>query len=164
MVLFTTERLHIEIVQEQSWYADDPVTLALFPLLTPSVVAYLPPLLQRIDSPAALAQWLQTMQRQAHIMLVRSLAQNQYLGMVYLSQQGTVGHVGYWLAEPCWGQGFAQELLMGLIKWAKQQPDLHHLIGGVDEHNLASSHVLDKLGFQKTDTEAGVSHYVLDVG
>ncbi len=164
MVLFTTKRLQIQAMQAQYWQADDPVTQALFPLLTPSVVAYLPPSMQGIDSPADLAGWLQDMQGQAHIMLIRSLVQYECLGMVYLSQQDAVGHLGYWLGEPYWGQGFAQELLTGLIKWAKQQPELHQLSGGVDEHNLASSHVLNKLGFHEAATEAGVSHYVLDVG
>jgi RimJ/RimL family protein N-acetyltransferase len=57
--------------------------------------------------------------------------------------------LGYWIARPFWGRGFATEVAGSLIEIARalglQQLEASHFID-----NPASARVLDKLGFEST--------------
>ncbi|NVK37562.1 MAG: GNAT family N-acetyltransferase [Gammaproteobacteria bacterium] len=158
MSLFKTERLSVIEIQSDDW--QDTLVSDLFSLLSPNVVQFLPPDLQDIHSAQDFHLWLKQMQTQARIFVIHAKQNDQPIGMIYLSEHDSVGHLGYWLGEAFWGKGFAQELLQGLVVWAKQATQLKLLSGGVDHDNQASSHVLRKLGFQPASDSSGVSHYV----
>ena len=66
--------------------------------------------------------------------------------------------VGYLLAEPYWGRGFASELIAGLVAWCRQQPSVEFLAGGVAADNPASARVLEKNGFRQSTAEDDVSN------
>ena len=57
--------------------------------------------------------------------------------------------LGYWIARPCWGRGFATEAGRALVEIARAlrlpQLEASHFID-----NPASARVLDKLGFEST--------------
>ena len=57
--------------------------------------------------------------------------------------------MGYWIARPFWGRGFATEACAALIDIARalglRQLEASHFID-----NPASARVLDKLGFEST--------------
>ena len=55
--------------------------------------------------------------------------------------------IGYVLAEPAWGQGYATELVEGLVGWARSEESIQSLTGGVEPANPASARVLVKNGF-----------------
>ena len=80
--------------------------------------------------------------------------------LVHLPGEGVIGSVGfgedagdveigYWIARPWWGRGFATEAARGLIALA---PMLGHerLIAGHFLDNTASGKVLRKIGFRPT--------------
>jgi RimJ/RimL family protein N-acetyltransferase len=55
--------------------------------------------------------------------------------------------MGYWIARPCWGRGFATEACTALIDIARTL-GLATLEGSHFVDNPASARVLDKLGFE----------------
>ena len=55
--------------------------------------------------------------------------------------------IGYWLAEPFWGQGIATRAVRALSDWAFASFDLVRIFAAVFETNPASARVLEKAGF-----------------
>jgi [ribosomal protein S5]-alanine N-acetyltransferase len=55
--------------------------------------------------------------------------------------------VGYWLAEPMWGRGFATLAVKAVADYAFATFDLRRLQASVFEWNPASARVLEKAGF-----------------
>lgn len=68
------------------------------------------------------------------------------VGACGLSQQGDAAEMGYWIARPYWGQGFASEAGRAVIDIART---IGHkkLVAGHFADNPASGSVLRKLGF-----------------
>ena len=57
--------------------------------------------------------------------------------------------LGYWLAEPYWGQGIMTEAVMSITEYAFIQYPLIRIFAGPFSHNIASQRVLEKAGYQK---------------
>ena len=60
--------------------------------------------------------------------------------------------LGYVLAQPAWGRGFATEAAGGVLRWAFETLDLNRVQAETDTRNLASARVLEKLGFVREGT------------
>ncbi|MFT7601698.1 MAG: ribosomal-protein-alanine N-acetyltransferase [Acidimicrobiales bacterium] len=76
----------------------------------------------------------------------------------------TTARIGYLFGEPFWGQGYATELVQGLVVWSRSQPQLLSLAGGVEHDNVASAQVLLKNGFAVAGPSAnGEQLYELDL-
>lgn len=61
------------------------------------------------------------------------------------------GHeIGYWVARPYWGLGFATEAADGLLKAARGSLKIGRIHSGHFTDNPASGRVLRKLGFRPT--------------
>ncbi len=60
--------------------------------------------------------------------------------------------IGYWLAEPEWGQGFASEAAVAVRDHAFRHCDFDRLIARYRTDNPASGRILAKLGFTVTGT------------
>jgi RimJ/RimL family protein N-acetyltransferase len=58
--------------------------------------------------------------------------------------------VGYWIARPFWGRGFATEALQGATTWASKALKCRALMAGHFSDNPASGRVLEKAGFLYT--------------
>ena len=58
--------------------------------------------------------------------------------------------VGYWIARPFWGRGFATEALQGAMAWASKAWRHRALMAGHFIDNPASGRVLEKAGFLYT--------------
>jgi RimJ/RimL family protein N-acetyltransferase len=58
--------------------------------------------------------------------------------------------VGYWIARPFWGRGFATEALQGATAWASKAWKRRALMAGHFSDNPASGRVLEKAGFLYT--------------
>jgi len=56
--------------------------------------------------------------------------------------------IGYWLARPFWGQGFASQALNEFSKTIFQATEIVRLYAPVFEGNTASARVLEKCGFK----------------
>ncbi|MCX9157411.1 GNAT family N-acetyltransferase [Niveibacterium sp. 24ML] len=59
------------------------------------------------------------------------------------------GNFGYWLGEPCWGQGIASAAARAMVDHAFTQLQFERLEGAVFEWNPASMRVLEKAGFSR---------------
>jgi [ribosomal protein S5]-alanine N-acetyltransferase len=57
--------------------------------------------------------------------------------------------IGYALGCPHWGQGYMNEALMALLKYAFEVLDLHRIEADVDPRNAASIKTLERLGFRR---------------
>ena len=56
--------------------------------------------------------------------------------------------VGFWLLPQYWNKGFISEALQAVIEFCKNEKGIHRLEAFVEDGNEASSHVLEKAGFQ----------------
>jgi RimJ/RimL family protein N-acetyltransferase len=55
--------------------------------------------------------------------------------------------IGYWLAEPYWGQGIVTEAVKEMVQYTFTHFDIYRLYAGIFEYNPASMRVLEKAGF-----------------
>lgn len=58
--------------------------------------------------------------------------------------------IGYWIAKPHWGQGYASEALTGLMGWLAHAKGARRVTAGHFADNPASARVLAKAGFRPT--------------
>jgi RimJ/RimL family protein N-acetyltransferase len=74
------------------------------------------------------------------------------IGGVGLSPDAERGAIelGYWIARPYWGQGFATEAARAVVDTARETLRLKRLVSGHFVDNPASGRVLAKLGFKPT--------------
>lgn len=117
-------------------------------ILTPPVLQHLPAPLQLGTQDDAIAHWIIARASKADVMLVTPTGTDTPIGlMIYaLNPERCTAYIGYILAETAWGQGYATELVSGLIATLNEHPRLR-LSGGVSRDNPASARVLQKVGF-----------------
>jgi RimJ/RimL family protein N-acetyltransferase len=73
------------------------------------------------------------------------------VGVIGLFEDGEPApEVGYWIARPYWGRGFATEALQGATAWASRAWKRRALLAGHFSDNPASGRVLEKAGFLYT--------------
>jgi [ribosomal protein S5]-alanine N-acetyltransferase len=94
-----------------------------------------------------------------HIAMARSgtafaiASEKEVIGAIDFRPQTDVyrksAEVGYWLAEPFWGQGIATRALTQLVNYAITSYDLVRLYACVFAWNPASVRVLEKTGFKQ---------------
>ena len=151
---FTTDRLAV-----RNWRAElaDPARRmaleeALEPILTPPVLAHLPPPLQLTGSPGGVPDWVSARAAESDVARIVEVATTSLIGLLILAREIEAGepetaHLGYLFAERSWGKGYASELLSGLVAAAQQDGRPLRLVGGVGKDNPASARVLAKAGF-----------------
>ena len=61
----------------------------------------------------------------------------------------------YALLERFTGQGYATEMARAAIAHARAQAGMREVVATVDEVNVASRHILEKLGFERVSTQSG---------
>ena len=77
-------------------------------------------------------------------------ADNVFIGWCSLSKWNPVyrsARLGYCLDDSEWGKGLATEATGALLQWALDMLDLNRVQADTDTRNIASSRVLEKLGF-----------------
>ena len=85
----------------------------------------------------------------AFLLMLRTNGAPRLIGACGIGRQGDAAELGYWIARPYWGLGFATEASRAVMNIARA---IGHekLIASHFTDNLASSKVLRKLGFQHT--------------
>ncbi|MEZ8100985.1 GNAT family N-acetyltransferase [Vibrio bivalvicida] len=156
VISFTTARMHIVEIESQlspqEWHA---LLMRVPEILTPSVVENLPPYFHAISSTDLAQVWLDRMLSDSRLLQVKSAA-DEVIGFLFIhAENQRDAHIGYLLAEEYWGKGLASELLKGFIQEVAMSELWNKLIGGVDHSNLASAHLLKKLGFVERDGDEG---------
>jgi tellurite methyltransferase len=123
-------------------------------LLTPDVIAHLPPFFDLTDQ--NIDQWIDARDAESDIYLIRETGTDAIIGLMFLTPPFNNDiHLGYLHGQAAWGQGYASELLAGLPLHVPKTG--FRLLGGVGRENPASAHVLRKTGFrvvlELSDTE-----------
>jgi len=128
--------------------------VSVMEILTPSVVASLPPYFQSVNSISSAQEWLKHIVSDGRLFVVKRIGKSKAMGFVFLSTENSGDtHVGYLLGESFWGKGYATEILKGLIDYIKSEALVTRLIAGVDTDNVASIKLLQKLGFIHRSSE-----------
>lgn len=86
---------------------------------------------------------------------VDRLSDGAFIGWCSLTRWNPVfrsASLGYCLGEAAWGQGYATEAARALLEWSFDTWDLNRVQAETDTRNLASAHVLEKLGFLREGT------------
>ncbi|MCE5343055.1 MAG: GNAT family N-acetyltransferase [Eubacteriales bacterium] len=92
-------------------------------------------------------------ERAGHQLAVTLTDSGQLVGDLYFQREGDECHIGYTVAPPFAGQGYATEAAAGLLNWAWQNGCLRAL-ASVMPGNAPSLRVLAKLGFCPKDYDA----------
>ena len=83
------------------------------------------------------------------LLMLRTDGAPRIVGSCGLGERGGEAELGYWIARPYWGLGFASEAARAVVGVAKAIGH-QRLIAGHFTDNPASGHVLRKLGFNAT--------------
>jgi ribosomal-protein-alanine N-acetyltransferase len=74
------------------------------------------------------------------------------VGGIGIHPQGDIqcknAELGYWLAEPFWGQGIVTRAVRQMVDFAFENYDISRVFARPFETNIASQRVLEKAGFQ----------------
>jgi RimJ/RimL family protein N-acetyltransferase len=91
----------------------------------------------------------------AMLIFLRTAGAPQLVGAIGLARRrGDEVELGYWIARPFWGRGFATEAGQAVVRMARESLRLPRLAAGHLVDNPASGRVLEKLGFRPTGVVA----------
>jgi RimJ/RimL family protein N-acetyltransferase len=71
------------------------------------------------------------------------------LGMIELRLEASRAELGYVLARPFWGQGYATEAVRAVVDLALAHPAIYRVWAVCDVEHHASARVLEKAGMQR---------------
>ena len=115
------------------------------------------------------SDWIDDRDAEASMLLVVESESGRPVGIVVLAEAPISTtevdvRIGYLIAEGVWGQGMATELVLGLVAWARRQPGIRTVTGGVDPANRGSVRVLEKCGFDPIGPpNTGAQEYQLEI-
>lgn len=137
-------------------------------LLVPAVTQHLPPTWQVDPATQDFELWIEARVPDAATSMVCLRGTPQMIGLLVLpgalEADSAILRIGYVLGRAHWGQGYATELVRGLIDWARDA-GVSTLHAGVEVENAGSVAVLKKAGFVRAGlTNDGVEAYWLDIG
>ncbi len=129
-------------------------------ILTPTTTAELPPVWQGAYGAERARAWIDNRDRESPTLLALERRTVEAVGLLILFESRSTNHderadvrVGYIIAEPAWGQGFATEIIRALVAWGRSQSTIGSMSAGVTEGNHASERVLLKNGFRRVDAQ-----------
>ena len=160
--MYSTPRLLVEPWHEAAERLGLNLADEVARLLTARTTAALPENWRGDFSAERARAWITERDGESPTLLATEFESAATAGLVILgevplapSTDNTTGidlRIGYVIAESMWGRGLATELLAGLVAWARTQPSIQTITGGVESGNRASIRVLDKVGFRHLDT------------
>ncbi len=86
---------------------------------------------------------------------IERAADNAFIGWCSLAKwvpDYRSARMGYCFDDTAWGKGFATEAAGAVLQWAFDTLDLNRVQAETDTRNIASSRVLEKLGFVREGT------------
>lgn len=84
------------------------------------------------------------------LVFARTAGPPRLIGGVGVARDECGHELGYWLARPYWGLGFATEAASALLRAARESLRIERIHSGHFADNPASGRVLRKLGFRPT--------------
>lgn len=166
---FETERLDVAPWHEVAAVAELDLPEAVAEMLTARATAALPEAWRGDFSVERAAAWIDERDYESPTLLVTEAESGSLAGLVMLAdvpleEARLEVRIGYVIAERFWSRGLATELVAGLVDWARSQPSVQQLTGGVDSTNPASARVLLKNGFERIpDRKRGEAIYRLRI-
>ena len=152
LIEFETERLRL-----RQWQASDYGPFAALNS-DPRVMAFFPSLLTRGDSDAMADRCRRLIeQRGWGFWAVESKATQEFIGLVGLHVPvpelafSPCVEVGWRLALPYWGQGYATEAARGAVKVGFERLGLAEIVAYCAVHNVRSRAVMTRLGMRASD-------------
>lgn len=79
-------------------------------------------------------------------------------------QGESIIQVGYFLLQPAWNRGYATEMARALLRYGFVELGLPHIAGMTERDNLASQHVLTKIGLRRNGERAFTHPAYRDAG
>jgi RimJ/RimL family protein N-acetyltransferase len=150
MEIIRTERLLLRDFEEADWkaahsYGSDPEVVRYMDW-GPNTVEDTKQFIQR-----AIAHQKEQPRRTYTLAIVLKLENNLIGGCgIYVSNlENREGWIGYCLNRNFWKQGYATETAKALLKLGFTQLNLHRIFATCDPANIASAHVLEKIGMQR---------------
>ena len=106
-----------------------------------------------VNDAKAIISRSETTSKDAATFAVRLKATGRLIGLTRYTRLESGGpvHIGYWIGEPFWGNGFATEAVHSLVDHAFIHSDAEELTAACRVTNAASRRVLVKSGFQYRD-------------
>lgn len=86
---------------------------------------------------------------------IETAARGEFVGCIRIDAEDGVGDMGYWIAKPHWGKGYAGEAAKRLTRLAFEQLALDVLEAEVMQGNPASEKVLLSAGFTNSGEAVG---------
>ena len=150
---FETKRLRCGTWVEEAERIGSDLAQTVADLLTRRTTVGLPAAWHGEFTVERASAWIAERETDSTTLLITEKTTRQPIGLVILGdipldRANLDVRVGYLLGENSWGQGFGTEVVTGLVEWAREQPAIATLTGGVDSSNRASIRVLERSGFQ----------------
>jgi ribosomal-protein-alanine N-acetyltransferase len=164
---FRTGRLQVSPWRAAAQRARLDLAGVIAELLTDRTTVALPQSWQGNFTVERARAWIAERDAESPTLLVMEAASARPVGLVILAEvpleESMVDvRIGYVVAEASWGQGFATELVSGLVDWMRTEPLVRTLTGGVDLTNQASVRVMENNRFRRISEEEGTATYQLD--
>ena len=166
---FVTDRLRVGPWHSVEYYPDVDLGVVVAEILTERSTAALPEAWRGDFSIERANAWISERDAESPTLLATECTSGRVMALVIvhevpLDHSAVDVRIGYVIAPGASGLGLATELVGGLGEWARKQPHIHSLTGGVDDKNQASVRVLVKNGFALiADGEEGEAIYQLRV-
>lgn len=71
------------------------------------------------------------------------------LGAVGCRVRGHTADLGFWLARPFWGRGYATEAARSVLEWVASLDAIYRIWATCDIENAASARVLERIGMSR---------------
>lgn len=162
IAIYQTNRLLIKEVFAET--CCEALLQSIVAILTPEVVDNLPPYFHGVNNKNEALTWLNRITQEGRLFAVTHQADNVIIGFLFTNTAATDVHIGYLLQSDYWRQGLAFELLNGFIPFARAQSGWQCLLAGVEPDNIASAHLLMKLGFQRLADDSCTDFYRYRLG
>lgn len=147
---FYTDRAHVKPWLDTFEKDEGDVLTAL---LTPEFLKSLPEPLQVANTPENCQAWMAARLAESDVLAILTSNTGRLIGVIILAEIKSKDampdiHLGYLLAQQYWGQGFATEVILGLVAHLALEKHPMRLLGGVEKSNATSARVLQKAGFE----------------
>jgi ribosomal-protein-alanine N-acetyltransferase len=132
----------------------------------PVVMEHFPALMTRADSDALVDRIRSHFAREGFGLWAIEAKDAPFVGFAGLARpafMAGVVEIGWRLARPYWGNGYATEAAIGAARWGFGALALEELVSFVVPHNARSQRVMDRLGMRR-DPSADFDHPNVPVG
>jgi RimJ/RimL family protein N-acetyltransferase len=149
-LMFVTERLNVEPIDHylRGSKVSSEFLFEIISILSSVVVKSLPSYFHGVNGIEQAEAWLNKMRSESHFYIISNSGANRTMGFLFLYEADNgIVHLGYLLGKQYWGQGYATELLVGLVDQVKVNNLVKTFVAGVEEENVASIKTLRKASF-----------------